>query len=97
MSSKIFELIKQRDSYLYKFKKNGCKEDFKTFSEIRNNVQRQIRKAKSEYFSNKVEENKFYPKKLWQNLKSLGYKNQQKSDTKIVLNIDGENSHDSVS
>ena len=50
----------------------------KMFTKYRNLVQRELKSAKSEYFSNKIEENKFDSKKLWQSLKSLGYKNPKK-------------------
>ena len=50
--------------------------------------------AKADYFSNKVEENKNDPKKLWQQLKSLGYKNKPNESSKIVLKIDNETCDD---
>jgi len=37
-------------------------------------VQRDIKLAKSAYISNKIEDNRFEPKKLWKSLKTLGYK-----------------------
>ena len=58
-------------------------------------MQRDIKKVKSEYFSCKIEENKNNPKKLWEQLKSLGYSTKQKVNAKIVLDIDKEHCHDS--
>jgi hypothetical protein len=45
-------------------------------------LQRDIKKVKSEYFSCKIEENKNNPKKLWEQLKSLGYNTKQKRKRK---------------
>ena len=95
MTSDILEDIKQRDFYLYRFKKNRAQEDYKLFCKLRNKVQRNIRTAKSEYLSNKIEENKNEPKNLWQQLKNLGYKNSKKDSSNVVLTINDENCHDS--
>ena len=46
--------------------------------------------VQAHYFSNKVEENKFDSKKLWQQLKKLGYKNKTNESSKVVLKIDKE-------
>ena len=42
-----------------------------------------------------MEENKNNPKKLWEQLKSLGYSTEQKENAKIVLDIDKGHCHDS--
>ena len=55
MNSDILDAIKQRDSYLYRFRKHGVMEDFKSLCKLRNKIQRDIKTAKSEYFSNKIE------------------------------------------
>ena len=94
MSAEILDLIKSRDKFLYKFKKHNKQEDFKSYCKLRNKVQRETSKGKAEYFSNKVEENKNDPKKLWQQLKSLGYKNTPNESSKIVLKIDSETCDD---
>ena len=39
------------------------------------------------YLKGKLEENISMPKKLWDNLKSLGYSNKNKSKSNIVLRI----------
>jgi len=57
-------------------------------------VQRDIKLAKSAYFSNKIEDNRFEPKKLWQSLKTLGYKNGKNDNSNVVLNIENEVCHD---
>jgi len=53
-------------------------------------VQRDITLAKSAYFSNKIEDNRFEPKKLWQSLKTLGYENGKNDTSNAVLNIENE-------
>ena len=43
----------------------------------------EVKVAKSEYISDKLEENKFCSKKLWSQLKDLGYSN--KSNLPLML------------
>ena len=94
MDHDILELIKERDRLLNIFRKSKNVEDHKNFSKVRNLLQRKIKKAKTEHISTKLEENKEDPKKLWQQLKSLGYRNQKKEEKKVVLNIDDNICHD---
>ena len=47
------------------------------------------------FFSSKIEEHKHDSKKLWQQLKTLGYSNKTKGENKVVLDIDGETCFDS--
>ena len=61
---------------------------------MRNKVNREISMTKADYFSNKVEENKFDSKKLWQQLKTLRYKNKSNESSKVVLKIDNETCDD---
>ena len=91
MPAEILDLMKNRDKFLYSFKKHNLQEDFKNYCKLRNKVNREISMAKADYFSNKVEENKFDSKKLWQQLKTLGYKNKSNESSKVVLQIDNEN------
>ena len=94
ITQEILGYIKERDHFLYLFKKHGNEEDYKYFCKMRNQVQKEIRKAKSSFFSNKIEESKNGSKGLWQHLKDLGYKGDEKGKSNIVLNIDGENCHE---
>ena len=89
MSSEILKLISKRDKALNlanKYKSNTFLRE--EFNELRNKVQREIKKAKSNFFKDKIEENKNNPKKLWKQFKSLGYSSKSKVNSKIVLNID---------
>ena len=58
------------------------------FNFLRNKVQRKVRKAKSNYLKDRLEENKNNPKKLWKQFKTLGYSNKNKEKSKIVINIE---------
>jgi hypothetical protein len=49
-----------------------------------------VKKAKSSFFRDRIEEHKFNPKKLWEQLKTLGYSNKCKDQSRVTLNIDGE-------
>ena len=77
MDSEILDLIQQRDKLFQCFKKSGKDDDYNSFCKLRNKVQREIKRAKSEFFKDKIEENKSNPKKLWQSIKELGLKNKK--------------------
>ena len=94
VDSELLDLMRSRDRFLYQFKKHGNSEDYRLFCSYRNQVQRYIRKAKADYFSNKIEENKNNSKNLWQQLKSLGYKNKKDDNSNIVLTINEDTCHD---
>ena len=94
MSTEILNLIKERDELLLKYRKSNNSEDHKKFCMIRNKVQREVKSARSNYFSDKIEENKNDPTRLWKQLKDLGYKSKTE-EAIIVLNINNELCHDS--
>ena len=71
-------------------KDKNNKELRKKFNLIRNQVQREIRIAKTNYFKDKIEENKGNSKGLWRQLKSIGYSTKSKNNSKVVLNIDNK-------
>ena len=93
MTAEILNLIKERDHFLSLHKKYKKHEHYKQYCYLRNKVQREVKSAKSSYFTNKIEENRNEPKKLWEQLKNLGYKDKAQ-DTKIVLNIYNQLCHD---
>ena len=97
MTNDILEMLKERDRALYTFRKSGLTEDYKKFCSLRNKLQREIKVAKSNYFSDMIEQDKDNPKKLWQHLKDIGLKNKGKDSDNICLCIDGEICHDSKS
>ena len=51
--------MKNRDNFLNSFKKYNLQEDFKSYYQLRNKDNREISMAKADYFSIKVEENKY--------------------------------------
>ena len=64
MSSDILELIRERDKMLYKSNKNKKDNELRSkFNFLRNKVQREIRMAKTNFFKDKIEENKDNHKK----------------------------------
>lgn len=68
----------------------------KQFCYLRNKVQKLIKKAKSKYLENKIEENKGNSRSLWKQFKGLGHERSNKSNPKTVLHINGENCHDGI-
>ena len=89
MNSEILDLINKRDKALNISNKYKANKTLRVeFNELRNKVQREIKKAKSSFFKDKIEENKNNPKKLWKQFKSLGYSSKSKVNSKTVLNID---------
>ena len=97
VDSELLELMRVRVRYLYQFKKHNKSEDYKMYCSFRNQVQRYTKKVKSDFFSNKIEENRTNSRILWQQLKGLGYKNKKDDNSNIVLTIDGETYRDQKS
>lgn len=93
MTSDILENIRKRDDLLHMYKKTQNKYQYAQFCKIRNKVQRDIKHAKEDFVSGKIEENKKSPKKLWQQLKSLGYSSKKTDVAGIVLNVAGQTCH----
>ena len=57
-------------------------------------MQRETRISKRDYLTNKIEENVGNSKKLWDQLKKLGYSSKKKESGNVVLEIDGETGFD---
>ena len=91
ITSETLDLMHERDKMLMHANKN--KDDIearKRYKELRNRVIKVTRKAKSNYFSDRVEEFKDNAKLLWKQFKSLGYSHKTKEKSKIVLEIDNK-------
>ena len=92
----ILQLIRERDKLLTQSNKNkGNKNLRHLFNQMRNKLQREVKKAKANYFQNKVEENQHDSKKLWGHLKTLKYNSKVKDRAKIVVESEGEKYFDS--
>ena len=87
MTPEILDKIYKRDGLALMYKET--KEDhFKlAYRKIRNEIQRNIKQAKATYLKESLESHLGQPKKLWQQLKMLGYNNKTKTGSNIVLNI----------
>ena len=90
MNNDILENIRKRDMLLHQFKKDNHSGVYEQFCRTRNQIQRDIKKAKASYFSDKVEANKNNPKGLWKQFRSLGYSSKGKDQSQIVLTVNGE-------
>ena len=91
MTSDILDLIRNRDKALENSNKNKANMELREqFKNLRNKVQKEVKKAKSNYFKDKIEDNKKNPKEIWRQFKNLGYSNKHKDNSKISLNIDNE-------
>ena len=66
------------------------------YNKLRNEVQREIKEAKSDYLRSCFESNMGKPKKLWQHLKTLGYNNKSKASNNIVLRIGNKLCYDAL-
>ena len=94
MNSEILQNIRFRDETLNKFKKTNDPDLYKKYCQLRNLVQRETRISKRDYLTNKIEENVGNSKKLWDQLKKLGYSSKKKESSNVVLEIDGETCFD---
>ncbi len=90
----FLEKIKSRDKLFRKFKETNDSILFDRYKKLRNEIQRDIKKAKANYFQNKIEEDNGDPKKLWKHLKNLGYSSKSNSSTSVVLDINGSSCFD---
>ena len=90
MNSHILAGIRRRDGLLSKFKRNRNDSSiYKEYSKVRNQVQRDIKTAKANFFLGKIRKSEGDSNKLWGLLKSLGYSDGNVS-SRIVLEKDGE-------
>ena len=89
MTSDILDKIRTRDKISQLIKAGSLDVSYSNFAALRNSIQREIKKAKSNYFRCKLDENMGEPKKLWKYLKDLVYSTKPNSKAKIVLNVDG--------
>ena len=94
MNSEILQNIRFRDETLNKFRKTNDPDLYKKNCQLRNLVQRETRISKRDYLTNKIEENVGNSKKLWDQLKKLGYISKKKESSNVVLEIDGETCFD---
>ena len=97
MTSSILDKIRLRDNISHLIKKDNHDVSFSHFASLRNSIQKEIKKAKINYFKNKLDENMGEPRILWKYLKNLGYSAKSNSKAKIVLNIDGSLQPDTLS
>ena len=81
--TELRDLIQKRDKALSDFNKNKDPCLYYYYKKLRNKVQYEIKKSKSIYYKQKVEENIKNPKKLWGFLKDLGA--GEKCSTKSIV------------
>ena len=91
----ILEAIRERDRALYFANRNKQNNELRAnYNKLRNKVTKLVRTTKANHFGNKVEEHKNNPTQLWKHLKTLGYSNKSKENSRIVLEIDNEKCFD---
>ena len=89
MNSSILSSIKKRNSLLLRFKRDPKNvELYREYCKVRNAVQRDVKKAKEDFFKQGVEKNQRDAGKLWCHLRSLGY-SKKTAVSHIVLEEHG--------
>ena len=83
------KLIRTRDYLKKKANKTGSKYLHQAFQQIRNKVKYGTRKLRSEYYRNKIEENRFDLKATWKILKEVTNEGNKSTDINEVL-FEGE-------
>ncbi len=74
ITTQVLDMIKEKDGLISEYKKDkNNKDKYDKFCKSRNKLQQNRRKIKSEYISDKIQENYNNSKKLWKQLKNLGY------------------------
>ena len=89
ITAEMRKLIRTRDCLKKKANKTGSKYLHQAFQQIRNNVKYGIRKLRSEYYRNKIEENRGDLKATWKTLKEVTNKGNKSTDINEVL-FEGE-------
>ena len=89
ITAEMRKLIRTRDYLKKKANKTGSKYLHQTFQQIRNKVKYGIRKLRSEYYRNKIEENRGDLKATWKILKEVTNKGNKSTDINEVL-FEGE-------
>ena len=89
ITAEMRKLIRARDYLKNKANKTGSKYLHQAFQQIRNKVKYGIRKLRSEYYRNKIEENRGDLKATWKILKEVTNKGNKSTDINEVL-FEGE-------
>jgi hypothetical protein len=79
----ILEKIRKRDKIRKLILKGNKDVTYQDFTALRNEVQREVKKAKASYFQSKLEDSMGDPKRLWTHLKTLGYNEKSKNKANI--------------
>ena len=82
ITAEMRKLIRTRDYLKKKANKTGSKYLHQAFQQIRNKVKSGIRKLRSEYYRNKIEENRGDLKATWKILKEVTNKGNKSTDNK---------------
>ena len=90
IDDEILVSIRKRNKLFSELKKTRDAAKFSEFKKARALTRRLLENAKASFVTNKLEEEKSNPKKLWQTLKSLGSSSKPKSSSgNLCLNVDG--------
>ena len=89
ITAEMRKLIRARDYLKKKANKIGSKYLYRALQQIRNKVKYGIRKLRSEYYQNRIEENRRDLKATWKILKEVTTKGNKSTDINEVL-FEGE-------
>ena len=89
MSSDLKNSMHERNRLHRKAVKSKNPVDWIKYKEVKNSVNMQVRKCKSDYYCNLIEESKNQPKSLWKHLNNI---TSRKSNSNVSsLSADGNN------
>ena len=95
MSGIILAGIRRRDDLLRQFKRDRSNlAVYREYCRVRNQVQRDVKQAKQDYFRGIVERCDGDSRKLWSSLKAAGFNSKMKSGAGIALDVGGEKCFD---
>ena len=89
MNSDISQNVRYRDETLNKFRKTKDPDLYENIVNL-GTLCREKLGYQRDYLTNKIKENVGNSKKLWDQLKKLGYSSKKKESNNVVLEIDGE-------
>ena len=89
ITADLILLMKQRDLFYKKYKRNKTEESFYNYKLYRNLIVKLVTQQKQNFYKNQFLNNKGNSKKLWQTFNeytTINYKNKNDSDSYCVLN-----------
>lgn len=85
MNNKIRDSMQKRDYFHRKARKSNTSNDWNTYRELRNTVNRLIKSTKSKYYCDKINEAKGDSKKIWEAVNEACHRNSKSQTAQCII------------